>query len=173
MVAVLRSDPRSLTGNWVAVISCGSAKTDRTDWPIPAQELYTGGLFKMYRRYCERFLPRWVILSAKYGLIPREFPIPEPYSVKLGRDRDGESEEVKVARLYEQALALDLDSCSGVVVFGGRAYLYLVAKALRLMGVPTYRAWPGDPKLWLITKTLHHALKDDRFLPPTGPVVPP
>src|SRR5438067_9733442 len=72
----------------LVVVPCASAKVwdhDPDHGPAPACEAYTSGFFAGNRRYAEAFGDRWVILSAKYGFIPPDFPIPGPYNVTFKR----------------------------------------------------------------------------------------
>lgn len=68
----------------VALVGCGKAKLAR---PAPARELYISTLFRLASQYAERGFDRWVILSAKHGvLLPDE--VIEPYEARLGTRPD-------------------------------------------------------------------------------------
>lgn len=48
------------------VVGCGKAKLARS---APAEDLYTGSLFRAARRYAEASGEPWVILSGKHGVV--------------------------------------------------------------------------------------------------------
>jgi cytoplasmic iron level regulating protein YaaA (DUF328/UPF0246 family) len=66
-----------MTSQSLTIISCGKAKIWDRDFSsdtVPARDAYTGSLFRQCRRYAEA-VPgeRWLIFSAKYGLLlPRQ-----------------------------------------------------------------------------------------------------
>jgi len=63
----------------IVLVACGSQKLDHA---APAQDLYTGDLFKKSRAWAERFGSAWFILSAKHGLVaPGQ--VLDPYNVTL------------------------------------------------------------------------------------------
>lgn len=57
----------------ILVIACGKAKIwrrSRSPEKVPAKIAYTSSLFRLSRKYAEQFFAgRWVILSAKHGLL--------------------------------------------------------------------------------------------------------
>jgi hypothetical protein len=63
----------------IGLVACGKGKLDR---PAPARELYNGALFRKASAYCEATYDRWLILSAKHGLIDPETVV-EPYDLSL------------------------------------------------------------------------------------------
>lgn len=66
------------------VIGCGKQKLARR---APAEELYTGSLFRAARRYAEARGERWVIASGKHGLVlPGQVLDPYDQRAPLGRD---------------------------------------------------------------------------------------
>jgi len=68
----------------LVVVPCGQQKIWQKKpeaGPTAAQDAYTGTPFIVNRRYAERFGDRWVILSAKYGLIAPDVMLPGPYEV--------------------------------------------------------------------------------------------
>ena len=65
----------------IGVIACGNTK--RTE-PARAQDLYVGPLFRAYRAWITGNCDRWVILSAKHGVLEPDQVI-EPYDVTLKR----------------------------------------------------------------------------------------
>jgi len=68
------------------VISCGKAKVwDRKSQTgaVEARDAYTGPLFKKCRKYAQNWGGKWIILSAKYGLLDPSTRISD-YNVKFG-----------------------------------------------------------------------------------------
>lgn len=58
----------------IAVVGCCKTKLPHG---APAQDLYVSPLFKLCRRYAERFCDEWVIFSAGHGLVlPQQFIAP-------------------------------------------------------------------------------------------------
>lgn len=72
------------------VIGCGKAKIwDRHPHfgKVCAKDAYVGGLFRLSRLYAETFYPhRWLILSARYGLVLPSEPIAN-YDVSFNSGR--------------------------------------------------------------------------------------
>lgn len=112
------------------VIGCGKAKLDR---PAPARELYTGSLFRAARRYAEESGDRWMIVSAKHGLIDPDRVI-EPYDATIrdvlrgGKiDKDWSDQVARtVYGLWPQRRSI------AVHVHAGAAYVSALWLALRL-----------------------------------------
>jgi hypothetical protein len=63
----------------VGLVACG--KTKRST-PSPAEDLYTGQLFRSAREYARTHYDRWYILSAKHGLVAPTTVL-EPYEQTL------------------------------------------------------------------------------------------
>ena len=66
------------------IIPCGKLKIwskNPLKGPTIAEEAYIGSPFKVNRSYAERFSDKWLILSAKYGLIAPDFIIAGNYDV--------------------------------------------------------------------------------------------
>jgi hypothetical protein len=106
----------------LVVVPCGKAKVwDREPrrGATPARDAYTGGLFRAHRAYAERIGERWVVLSAKYGLIDPDWLIPGPYDVTFNNLR---TRPVGADRLRCQAAELGLDRFPTVVGLGGAVY---------------------------------------------------
>ena len=59
--------------NAVLLVGCGASKVWRKKpalGRVPAKDAYTSSLFRLCRAYAEKYYPgRWVIISAKYGLL--------------------------------------------------------------------------------------------------------
>lgn len=113
----------------LVVVPCGSSKVwdrDPGAGPTHARDAYTGGPFKMNRRYAEHFGDEWVILSAKYGFLRPTDIIPGPYNVSFKRQRIG---AVGVDILRSQISQQHLDRFSRAVVLGGAEYRAIVDAA--------------------------------------------
>lgn len=63
------------------VVGCGKAKLP---YAAPARELYCGSLFQAARRYAEARGQRWLVMSAKLGIIEPDAVI-EPYEQRLAK----------------------------------------------------------------------------------------
>lgn len=87
----------------VGLVGCGKAKV-KTDEPVPARSLYTGGLFRGSLRFSLDCCQHTFIVSAKYGLLELTKKV-EPYDMTLkdmcAGERDAWAIEV-VRRLREQ-----------------------------------------------------------------------
>jgi Family of unknown function (DUF6884) len=106
------------------IIPCGKAKR-RTGWPWPAREAYVGSPFKVNRGYAEAVAPgRWLILSAKYGLLDPDQLI-DDYDVSFNRPASG---PIETGALAAQARARGL--AGPVVGLGGMAYVSALRSAL-------------------------------------------
>lgn len=107
----------------LVVVPCGKEKVwDRFRGlakPVPARWVYTGTPFRLYRRYAQRFGDSWVVLSAKYGLILPDFPIPGPYDVTFNDPATG---PIGWTELRRQVHELGLGNFVRVVVLGGKRY---------------------------------------------------
>jgi hypothetical protein len=73
----------------LGLVGCSQRKLRHT---APARELYTSPLFRLASRYCDATYDRWLVLSARHGLIDPE-QILAPYDANLNRlDRAGRDE---------------------------------------------------------------------------------
>ncbi len=106
----------------LVVVPCGARKI----WdiypdygPCRARDAYQGSLFKVCKRFAEKFGDRWVILSAKYGFIDPDFIIPGNYDVTFNRPS---TNPVGVDVLRRQANEMGLLDFDVIVVLGGRHY---------------------------------------------------
>jgi hypothetical protein len=115
----------------VYVVPCGKTKVwdkhpDRG--PAPAREVYVGPLATAARRYAERFHSgRWVILSARHGLLAPDDVVLGPYEVSFSGPV---GEIISDKRLREQAVGRGFTDLDKVVVVAGRKYVERVAAAL-------------------------------------------
>lgn len=69
----------------VAVVACSASKLKGTH---AAKDLYTGQLFKLARELAEKVADRWVILSARHGLITPNGPV-DSYDLRIEDASDG------------------------------------------------------------------------------------
>lgn len=61
------------------IVGCGKSKRTTAS---KAKDLYTGGLFRLARQYAESTGSRWLICSAKHGLLDPEATV-DPYDATL------------------------------------------------------------------------------------------
>lgn len=140
------------------VIGCGKAKIWDKDphlGPVPSQVAYTGGLFRLCRRYAELYYPdRWLILSAKYGLVLPDEPI-EKYDVSF---KSANKMVVKVNALVDQCQYY-FGEARKVICIAGREYILILESALqRRIPLESPLAHMGlfARMAWLKTQ-IHHA----------------
>lgn len=104
------------------IIPCGKRKVWASEpgrGPTKAREAYTGGPFRKNMSFAERFAGRWLILSARYGLIDPDFVIPGDYDTTFKRPDDN---TVAVETLVRQIAELGLDGFEVVIGLGGEEY---------------------------------------------------
>ena len=113
----------------LTIITCGGKKRAS---PAPAQYLYTGSFFKHQRRTAIRMQSkRWMILSAKHGLLNPEEVI-EPYNIRWGQT--GEVTQDKIAH---QISTLNLNPQALIISLGGAEYRTRIRAALH-PDIPLY-----------------------------------
>jgi hypothetical protein len=113
----------------LVIVPCGTATVwDDQPWrgPTEAYNAYKGTPFKLNRAYAERFADRWVMLSAKYGFIQPNFPIPEPYEESF---RKKSTNPVHIDTLIQQIEDLRLHEFKVVVGLGGQKHRWIVQLA--------------------------------------------
>lgn len=113
----------------LVIVPCGKAKIWRRfpgQGPTLARDVYTSSLFRANRAFGEQYGNHWVILSAKYGFIPPEFIIPEPYEVTFN---DARTNPVSIIVLKQQVEAYRLHHFERIIVLGGATYRQLVEAA--------------------------------------------
>lgn len=125
----------------VAILGCSATKLGT---PAQAKDLYTGPIFKLARQYAELVADRFVILSAKHGVVHPEREL-GPYDSKLDSRQLG-----KWARDVSQRLVGELDKVpdSEVLFLAGEGYfspLEVLAKSrwtrpLKGLGIGTQKA---------------------------------
>ena len=77
--------------NMLGIVSCSKEKI----WDIKpdigavsAQYAYRSAFFELAKRYVQLRCKKWLILSAKYGLMTPEFQIPQTYDLSFNRAED-------------------------------------------------------------------------------------
>ena len=118
-----------MSASTLVIVPCASAKVwdrDPDRGATPAKDAYTSPMFRVNRRYAERFADRWVILSAKYGFIDPDFMLPGPYNVSFN---DHRTNPVAAVVLVGQVEDLALWRAARVVGLGGALYRRAVSTA--------------------------------------------
>lgn len=131
----------------LALVSCAKKKRDD---PAPAQDLYISDWFTKCRKYVEGRCDRWLILSAKHGLVhPDEVLAPYEeslYDLPAARRREW-------ARGVSQDLREHLVPEDTVEVYAGNIYRQYLMDALRREGkdvvVPMKGLGIGQQLSWL------------------------
>jgi hypothetical protein len=129
----------------LVIVPCGQGKVwdnDPERGPTPAREAYTGAPFKVNRAYAERHGDRWVILSAKYGLIRPEFVLPGPYDVTFKKRATG---PVEVTALIDQIRERRLHEFARIVGLGGKEYRAAIGAAFAPFGSAVEFPFAGLP----------------------------
>lgn len=135
----------ALPGPVLVIVPCGHGKVwDRNPaaGPTRARDAYTGAPFKVNRAYAETFADSWIILSAKYGFIPPDFRIPEPYEVTFKKKA---TQPVSLDVLLRQRQEQHLDRFGSVIVLGGKEYRLMVTEAFGGTGVKVLAPFAGLP----------------------------
>lgn len=111
----------------LVVVPCGQAKIWKKyprKGPTKAKDAYVGPLFKVNRAFAERFADRWIILSAKYGLIDPDFIIHEDYDVTFTKPS---TNPITVDDVKKQLKDIrDLHGYDAVIALGGQDYTDIV-----------------------------------------------
>lgn len=109
------------------MVPCGQAKI----WkkypgigPTKAKDAYIGPPFKVNRAFAERFADRWIILSAKYGLIDPDFIIHEDYDVTFTKPSTNPLTLDDVKKKLKDMK--DLHGYDAVIALGGKNYTDIV-----------------------------------------------
>ncbi|HLC04793.1 MAG TPA: hypothetical protein VJK02_17295 [Anaerolineales bacterium] len=134
--------PEPLSGVLV-VVPCGQRKIwgEHPDLgAVLAKNAYTGAPFKVNRAFAERFGDRWVILSAKYGFIAPDFPIPGPYNVTFKKPS---TQPITVDALKTQAAEQGLYRFAMVLALGGREYLTILRQVFQDRGPRLCQPYAG------------------------------
>jgi hypothetical protein len=139
----------------IGLVSCGRSKLTT---PAPAQELYTGGLFRQASEYAERTYDRWLILSARYGAIDPDEPI-EPYELTL-KSYDPTQRYAWARRVIRQLDAFNLPTGAQLWVHAGKEYRVPLIEAGLELHLPPGLYLPdmriGKQKHWYKERELAH-----------------
>ncbi len=129
----------------LVIVPCGLGKvwdSDPDRGSVPACEAYNGSPFKVNREYAEHFADRWVILSAKYGFIAPDFPIPGPYNVTFKRKV---TDPIEGSMLRKQIKDQKLDRFEMIIGLGGKEYRAIVEEVFHSLPVKLYFPFAGLP----------------------------
>lgn len=132
MQSMLHQQQQPLT---LVVVPCGVKKVwdkQPQSGPTAAKSAYISGVFKLNRKYAERFGDQWIILSAKYGFVEPDFMIPEPYEVTF---KCRSTNPIAHQELKSQVSHLHLDRFAIVVGLGGKEYRCAIAAAFHELNV--------------------------------------
>jgi len=113
----------------LVIIACGSWKIwdiNPGAGPTPASEAYVGTPFKINKEYAQRFGDRWLILSAKYGLVDPDFIITENYNVTF---KDPLTKPISVNQIKKQIEEKRLNKFDEIIFLGGKDYAKVVSQA--------------------------------------------
>lgn len=165
MLTRARTGDALLVSGPLVIVPCGRAKVwDRNPQagPTAAREAYTGRPFRVNVAYAERFAARWVILSAKHGLVDPDFVIDEPYDVTFNRKS---SHPIDAAGVREQIAPLGLDRFDVVVGLGGRRYREIISEAFRSHAVRLCFPFAGLALGKMVRATRLAIERSDPYLP--------
>jgi hypothetical protein len=126
----------------LVLIACSQTKATRA--AAPARELYTGSLFQDAVRWAESWEFRWMVLSARHGLVDPDRPM-TAYDAQLPSSPDPQ----RTLWLRPQMP----DGVTSVIVLGGQRYVddahaawpdlpfWAPLQELSRRGYGHYRAW--------------------------------
>lgn len=134
------------------IVGCSARKKAQPPEPIPALERYDGVFFRVLRKFLRTTgapVPDVLIISARFGLITGQTPIPD-YDQRMTASRAKEL-AAEVQRLLAQHLAQR--SYQAVFVNLGKEYLPTVASVDRLQNAKWASGQIGfrarQMKVWL------------------------
>lgn len=108
------------------IISCGSKKIwdmDPEIGPVEAKNAYVGGLFLKTKKYAEIHYGEYFILSAKYGIIPSNFIIPETYNISF---KNKKSNTITIKEIENQLIKYNITEAE---ILAGNEYIKILEKA--------------------------------------------
>lgn len=113
MNMLMQAQQAAMQGHIVLVACCGK----KLPYAAPAKEIYQSELFLKSRRYAEQHGDRWLILSAKHGIVHPDATI-EPYDETLNDKTASER------RAWSERVTRQLDDLRGekLTVLAGEAY---------------------------------------------------
>lgn len=106
----------------LCIIPCGTKKIwDKQGdiGPAKAKNAYIGTFHKLCESYAEAFFDRWVILSAKYGLLDADDVVAGPYDVTFNTKS---KEIITIEQLKKQLREKSLEEYEHIVVLTGKKY---------------------------------------------------
>jgi len=116
------------------IIGCGKAKIwDSKPFlrSIRSKEAYTSAMFRLCRMYAEAFYPgRWLILSAKYGLILPDKRI-EKYDVSFGSVKQANKHRLITIDTLARQCKNHLHNAKKVVCLAGKQYALMLKSVLQ------------------------------------------
>ena len=105
----------------IALVGFGSQKRELEDeQAVRIDQLYTSAYFQLKREYAQACCDDYYILSAKFGLVPLEAFVAEPYDLTI-RDLDDDALAEWIARVDDRLATIDADAT--LVVLVGQAYI--------------------------------------------------
>lgn len=110
--------------------------------PTLTKDVYKGSPFKLNRQYAEYFEKKWIILSAKYGLISPDFEIPGPYEVTF---RCKSSNLVIGELLRKQVRDQGLELFPKIVGLEGKEYRLAIVNTIEGLGIELKLPFAGLP----------------------------
>jgi hypothetical protein len=117
-----------MSNKLLVIIPCGQTKIWKKNpnyGTANAKDAYTGPPFKVNRAFAELFADKWLILSAKYGFIEPDFPIPKDYDVTF---KKLSTNPISLNALKKQYLERNLSHFNLVIALGGEDYTSMVNK---------------------------------------------
>ena len=98
--------------------------------PTLAKDAYISPYFRLCRSFAESYGDSWIILSAKYGLIPPDFIILKNYDISLKSNL-----RLLEKKLTEQVVKLRVDKFDCIIFLGGKVYHKQLEEALRCLNI--------------------------------------
>ncbi|AIE60110.1 DUF6884 domain-containing protein [Bacillus methanolicus] len=115
--------------NSLCIIPCGKRKIWEKEpeaGPTRADQAYIGAFHNLCQQYSRLFFQKWVILSAKHGLLLPEDIVPENYDLSFSMKK---ADMVSTEVLKEQIVKKKLESYHHIVVLGGKKFQPVVENA--------------------------------------------
>jgi hypothetical protein len=142
----------------LVIIPCGKSKIwdkDLKAQDVAARFVYTSSYFKVNKEYAEKNGSEWLILSAKYGLIPPDFIISDNYDISFNNPS---SNPISIERVQDQAR--NYPSFDFVTALGGKTYTDIVSKVFTEIGLPVLTPSKGLP-LGISMRKVKNAIIDN------------
>jgi len=126
------------------IIPCSKAKIwdkNPTIKNVKAKDAYISTYFKLCKRIAEITNARWLIFSAKYGLIPPEFVIPNNYDVSFNKNC---AETVSFFTIYQQMVKYEVYNFNKIYSFCGKKYNKILENTLKMFKKALIIPFPKD-----------------------------